>query len=229
LKATIYARWGGALVLAAAWAAAQDHWYAIYLGKEHIGYSYVVDDRRPYNGVDCRYTKIVVNVAKEGVVRVVFRHAAELYFDGDGLLYYYSNRDDDGVITDITGQRTTAGLTFKVVKNGQTETKTFPAADYDFTTFDDVPRLGGPGTAKNFRVVDLDEMKLKKAKLTYVEDAQMDVNGSHAKAAVFTSDIGLSRSKYWLAADGHTAYKITKQHIYGTISIVETAAGKAKP
>ena len=197
---------------------AAEVWYAIHLGEDHIGYSYVLDETRLYKGASCRHVKNIVAVNKEGLIRVKFNYSHDLYFDSQGLLAYASTRDDDGVKSTITGTRGTEGLTLKITKNGRTETKTFPAADYDMTSLDVLPAsLRTPGDAQVLNVVDLDLLKIKRYKLTYIGNEQLTIKGRAYNAAVVTAKTGTTQTKYWLAGDRHTAYRLEKNSFMGAI------------
>jgi hypothetical protein len=197
---------------------AAEVWYAIRLGNDHIGYSYVLDETRLYNGASCRHVKNVVAVNKAGLIRVKFNYSHDLYFDSRGLLAYSSTRDDDGVKSTITGTRGADGLTLKITKNGKTETKVFPAGEYDMTSLDVLPTcLRTPGDAKVMNVVDLDLLKVKRYKLTYIGDEQLKVKGRAYNAAVVLAKTGTTQTKYWLAPDRHTAYRMEKNSFMGSI------------
>lgn len=200
-------------------------WYAVYLGNDHIGYSYVLDETRAYKGVNCRHVKNIVAVDKAGLIKVKFNYHHDLYFDSHGLLAYTSSRDDDGVKSTITGSRGTDGLTLKITKNGHTETKVFPAADYDMTSLDVLPScLRAPGDAQVLNVVDLDLLKIKKYKLTYISNEAIQVKGRTYNAAVVTAKTGATGTKYWLAADRHTAYRMEKNSFMGILGLIKIEA-----
>lgn len=212
-------------------ARAQECWYAVYLGGDHIGFSYVYDGVRDYDGVSCRYLKHVTEIHKGGLVPVDYRHEYSAYFDGRGLAACNVERDDAGVRSTVVGCRDGAGdLTFTVKKNGRTETRVFKHGEYEMTSLDNLtPELAAPGDSATVRIVDLEVLKVKKTKLQYVADASLNVNGGQYDAMVVNADTAWEKIKYWLAGDRHTAYRVVKNTLAGKITVELTTESGAKP
>ncbi len=225
------AAFGLCLALGAGAAAAGETWYAVYLGGERIGYAHTSDTTAAYNGANCRYLKNVTEIHKGGLVSLDMSHEDKMYFDRAGLLAFASTRDDDGTKSTVTGTRNGGGdFTFRIMSDGVTEVRTFKAAEFDTTSWEPLaPCLQTPGDTKTLRIIDLEALKVKKTKLSYVEDASVKVNGSSYPAIVVSAVGTLEKAKYWLAGDRATAYRIVKNNLWGKITIEQTTKAGAQP